>query len=126
MGSTGPGNFTDYPGNKDAIAGVTGGESIVNICEKAVFTKLEDVQTSDYFQENGHVPPIGTSIIISFATRIVAVTESGVIIGNLPTEYNYILRCLDEGYQYEGEVTGSNHVPLPSVTIAVTPHKIEK
>lgn len=126
MGSTGSGNFTDYPGNKNAIAGVTGGENNIDICERAVITKLEDVQTSDYYQEKGNVPPIGTSIIIAFATRIVAVNESGIIIGNLPTEYNYLLKCLDEGYRYEGEVIGSNHTPLPIVQIAVTPQKIDK
>lgn len=123
MGSTGSGRFTDYPGNGNAIKGVTGGESGVNECERAVMTLLEDVATSDYYQKNGNVPPIGTSVIIAFATRIVALDDQGVIIGNLPTEYNYLMRCLSEGYRYEGEVIGSNTIPLPSVQIAVTPQK---
>jgi hypothetical protein len=124
MGSTGPGHFSDYPGNGNAIKGVTGGESGVNECERGVMTRLEDVSTSDYYQKTGNVPPIGTSVIIAFATRIVAIDDKGVIIGNLPTEYNYLMRCLREGYQYEGEVIGSNTMPLPSVQIAVTPQKI--
>lgn len=123
MGSTGSGNFSDYPGNTNAVKGVTGGESGVNVCNRAVMTRLEDVATSDYFQKNGSVPPIGTSVIIAFSTRIVALDDKGVIIGNLPTEYNYLMRCLKEGYQYEGEVTGSNNAPLPSVQVAVTPQK---
>lgn len=124
MGSTGSGNFSDYPGNGNAVKGVTGGESGVNACERAFKTRLEDVATSDYYQKKGNVPPIGTSVIIAFATRLVALDDQGVIIGNLPTEYNYLMRCLQEGYQYEGEVIGSNTVPLPSVQIAVTPQKI--
>ena len=47
MGSTGSGNFSDYPGNGNAVKGVTGGESGVNACERAFKTRLEDVATSD-------------------------------------------------------------------------------
>lgn len=124
MGSTGSGNFTDYPGNKHAVAGVTGGESTLDACEKAVITRLEDVATSEYYQKYGLVPPIGTKIIISFASRIVAVDKDGVVIGNLPTAYNYLLRCLNQGYQYEGEVSSSSDSPIPTVQIAATPQKI--
>ena len=124
MGSTGSGNFSDYPSNGNAVKGVTGGESGVNACERAFKTRLEDVASSDYYQKKGNVPPIGTSVIIAFATRIVALDDQGVIIGNLPTEYNYLMRCLEEGYQYEGEVIGSFTTPFPSVQIAVTPQKI--
>ncbi len=123
MGSTGSGHFTDYPGNANAIKGVTGGEGGINECERAVITYLEDVATSDYFQKTATVPPKGTSVVIAFATRIVAIDDKGVIIGNLPTEYNYLLRCLKDGYQYEGQVDSSNTAPLPSVQIAVTPKK---
>lgn len=121
MGSTGSGHFSDYPGNANAVRGVTGGESGINACERAVMTRLEDVATSDYYRKTGSVPSIGTNVIIAFATRIVALDDKGVVLGNLPTEYNYLMRCLKEGYQYEGQVVGSNSVPLPSVQIAVTP-----
>lgn len=124
MGSTGSGRFSDYPGNGDAIKGVTGGEGFVDDCLRAVKTRLEDVGTSGYYQQLGNVPPVGTYVKVAFTGRVSAVDMNGVIIGNLPTEYNYLLRCLETGYQYEGEVILSNNSPIPSVQIAVTPQKI--
>lgn len=123
MGSTGTGHLSDYSGYKKAVAGETGGKDTVYICNKAVATSLEDVATSDYFKKHGTVPPKGTPVIITSNSRIVAVDENGDVIGNLPTEYNYLLGCIVEGYQYEGEVTDSFTSPLPSASIAVTPQK---
>lgn len=123
MGSTGTGHLTDYSGYKKAVVGETGGKDTVYICNKAVATSLEDVATSDYFKKHGTVPAKGTPVIITSTSRIVAVDDKGDVIGNLPTEYNYLLGCIEEGYQYEGEVTDSFTSPLPSTSIAVTPQK---
>lgn len=123
MGSTGTGHLTDYSGYKKAVVGETGGKDTVYICNKAVATSLEDVATSDYFKKHGTVPLKGTPVIITSTSRIVAVDDKGDVIGNLPTEYNYLLGCIEEGYQYEGEVTDSFTSPLPSTSIAVTPQK---
>ena len=123
MGSTGTGHLTDYSGYKKAVVGETGGKDTVYICNKAVATSLEDVATSDYFKKHGTVPSKGTPVIITSTSRIVAVDDKGDVIGNLPTEYNYLLGCIEEGYQYEGEVTNSFTSPLPAASIAVTPQK---
>lgn len=123
MGSTGPGHLSDYPSYKKAVAGVTGGKDTVYACDKAVATILEDVATSDYYKTHGTIPPKSTPVVISFNKRIIAVDDQGLTIGNLPTSYNYLLGCIEEGYQYEGEVTDSYITPLPSVKIAVTPQK---
>lgn len=124
MGSTGSGRLSDYSNFGGAIKGVTGGEDLINKCDRAVATVLEDVETCDYYKKNGHVPAKGTSVIIILKTRLVAVDENGDVIGHLPTEYNYLLECLNDGYQYEGEVSGSFDTPVPSVYIAVTPQKL--
>ncbi|MBQ0088018.1 MAG: hypothetical protein KBT27_01625 [Prevotellaceae bacterium] len=124
MGSTGSGTLSDYTRFRGAVKGVTGGEDLVNKCDRAVATVLEDVETCDYYKKNGHVPAKGTSVIIILKTRLVAVDENGDVIGHLPTEYNYLLECLNDGYQYEGEVSGSFDTPVPSVYIAVTPQKL--
>lgn len=123
MGSTGTGHLSDYSGYKKAVVGETGGKDTVYICNKAVATSLEDVATSDYFKKHGTVPPKGTPVIITSISRIVAVDDKGDVIGNLPTEYNYLLGCIEEGYQYEGVVTDSFTSPLPAASIAVTPQK---
>lgn len=123
MGSTGTGHLSDYTDYKKPLQGVTGGKDTVYICERAVATSLEDVATSDYYKKNGTVPAVGTAVIITVNKRIIAVDETGLAIGNLPTEYNYLLACIQEGYQYEGQVTDSFDTPVPSVGIAVTPQK---
>lgn len=123
MGSTGTGHLSDYFGYKKAVIGETGGKDTVYICNKAVATSLEDVATSNYFKKHGIVPPKGTPVVIISSSRIVAVDDNGDVIGNLPTEYNYLLGCIEEGYQYEGEVTDSFPTPFPSASVAVTPQK---
>lgn len=123
MGSTGPGRLSDYSRFGGAIKGVTGGEDLINKCEKAIATVLEDVEMCDYFKRNGHVPPKDTFVKVQIKTRLVALDINEEIIGYLPTEYNYLLGCLTEGYEYEGVVSGSFDNPIPSVYIAVTPQK---
>lgn len=124
MGSTGPGTLSDYPGYAKARRGVVGDSDLIDQCEKAVNTELEDVATSDYYKSQGLVPPVDTTVFIKQVFRIVAVDENGVIIGNLPTKYNYLLGCLEDGYVYEGQVSVSHDTPLPYVEIAVTPKKV--
>lgn len=123
MGSTGSGRLTDYSRFKGAVKGVTGGEDLINKCDRAVATVLEDVETCDYYKKHGKVPAKGSYVRIDKKMRLVAVDENGDIIGHLPTEYNYLLECLNDGYQYEGEVSGSFDTPIPSVYIAATPQK---
>lgn len=124
MGSTGSGHLSDYSDYRGAIVGVTGGKDVVNMCEKAVSTFLEDVATSDYYISTAGVPPKGTRVVMSFnGKRIVVMTDNGKTIGSMPTSYNYLLGCIEEGYGYDGEVVGSSIKPLPSVIIAIAPSK---
>lgn len=123
MGSTGSGRLSDYSRFGGAVKGVTGGEDLINKCDRAVATVLEDVETCDYYKKYGKVPAKGTYVRIDKTMRLVAVDENGDVIGHLPTEYNYLLKCLNEGYQYEGEVSGSFDIPVLSVYIAATPKK---
>lgn len=123
MGSTGSGKLSDYTRFRGAVKGLTGGEDLINKCERAVATVLEDVETCDYYKTNGKVPEIGTNVKIALKTRLVALDEKEDVIGYLPVEYSYLLECLNDGYQYEGKVSGSFDTPVPSVYIAVTPQK---
>ncbi len=123
MGSTGAGSLSDYTRFRGAQKGLTGGEDLINKCDKAVATVVEEVETCEYFVKHGKVPAKGTYVKIALKTRVAALDEQGDVIGYLPTEYNYLLECLNDGYQYEGEVSGSFDIPVPSVYIAVTPQK---
>ena len=124
MGSTGSGRLSDYSRFRGAVKGVTGGEDLINKCDRAVATVLEDVETCDYFKKKGNVPVKGTYVKIALKKRLVALDENGDVIGYLPTDYNYLLECLNKGYQYEGEVSGSFDTPVLSVYIAATPQKV--
>ncbi len=124
MGSTGTGRLSDYTGYSGAEKGKTGGKDIEDQCERAVYTTLEDVETSEYFTKKKKVPDKGTPVKVKYKNpRLVAIDEDGTVIGNLPTEYNYLVTCISSGYEYKGEVSGSFMEPLPSVDIAVTPRK---
>ena len=124
MGSTGTGHLTDYSNYRGARVGLTGGKDLVNMCEKAFTTSIEDIQTNDYYTSMGTVPPPGAKGVLYFnEKRIVVMDNSGKTIGNLPTSYNYLLGCIEEGYEYVWELVASTEKPLPSVVIAIAPNK---
>lgn len=123
MGSTGSGTFSDYSRRKPiSQEDNSGGSSNVDKCAIAFSNGLEDVGRCFYFMNYLDVPPVGTSIIIIFnGIRLVAETLAGEEIGYLPTQYNYIKFCMEEGHSYSGIVSSSNAIPSPSVRIDVTP-----
>lgn len=122
MGSTGTGRFTDYPGNPKPIKGVVGPNPKEDRCELAISTELEDVETSEYYNQYGKVPEQGSLVTIGFRKRIVAFSKEKLTIGSLPTKYNYLLGCIENGFNYTGEVEDSDDGCVPFIKIAVTPN----
>jgi hypothetical protein len=121
MGSTGSGNFTDYQGYSSNNP-KQGGESKDNVCERAFRTELEDIDTSEYYRANNNLPEENSEIFISFnGYRIVALVNDQEI-GNLPTKYNYLRRCM-ENYTYSGIVSNTSTNPINSITINVSPNE---
>jgi hypothetical protein len=137
MGSTGTGKFGNYPSSRKQ-SNLNGQNSVSSdstdisfdnnteeesiLCMKPLLkVNLEDVAQNDYFIKYHNVPPIDHSVNISSQLkngRIVVVSkENLVIIGNLPTEYNYISACLSSGYKYEGTVVSSGTSPFPYVVV---------
>ncbi|MEX0722014.1 MAG: hypothetical protein WD059_15160 [Balneolaceae bacterium] len=101
MGSTGSGRLSDYSGKKSTdSSGKDGGASGEDKCGKAFSTHLEDVGTSKFYEQNDSVPSSGESVSLSFKKRIIAVLDDGTAIGNLPTAYNYLKFCMDDGFNY--------------------------
>ena len=120
MGSTGSGHFSDYQGYSGTDP-KQGGEIKDNICEKAFRTELEDVETSQYFRLNGILPPVDSMLTIGFSgVRIVALIDN-LEIGNLPTKFNYLRKCMVE-YSYTGIITNTSNTPINSIHINVTPN----
>ncbi len=124
MGSTGSGSFSDYQAYGKAEKGFNGGEDFNDKCSLSFETFLEEVETSDYYREHAALPRVKSEVTILFKTRIAAIDNSGVVMGYLPTKYNYINGCLREGYMYSGEVTLVKDAPIKSVKVSITSNKL--
>jgi hypothetical protein len=120
MGSTGSGNFTDYQGFSGNNP-KQGGGSNENMCEKAFRTELEDVDTSEYYNSKGYLPDVNSEITIEFNGRRIVATIDGLEIGNLPTKYNYLRKCMNN-FTYSGIVSNTSSNPVNSIIINVSPN----
>lgn len=121
MGSTGLGNFSDYPSSRPTNGKNNGGASGEDKCNKAFIAHLEDVQRCQFYTQNNGVPELETEVSIIFNGRLVAVDSEGVEIGYLPTRFNYIRACLDSGINYSGVVSRAIDDVLASVSVDVAP-----
>lgn len=122
MGSTGSGSFTDYSKRKASSEVENGGASGQDNCGKGFSTRLEDVSRCFYFMNKNDVPSIGSDVRVFFnGIRIAVETVKGEEIGYLPTKFNYIKSCLDDGFKYIGLVNIASRKPVPSVTVDILP-----
>jgi hypothetical protein len=129
MGTNGTNKFTDYPGTSRGSAKATkggggsasGSPSDVPLCERQLAgVALEEVGRCDYFTTHGSLPTVGTPVAVrtTLVSRRVAVeTTAGEVVGFLPTEFNYLLRCMTEGFSYAGKVTSVVSKPVPVVRV---------
>ncbi len=119
MGSTGSGRFTDYSESQSSGEGSSaegGGSGGVDRCTQAFNCTLEEVSQCDFFTNNGNTPAIRTTLNLVLTNRLFAATSTGEIVGALPTRFNYLAGCLEEGYSYIGIITASSTSPVPTVS----------
>jgi hypothetical protein len=131
MGTTGTGRFGDYPGSQGSGSGGikggskggggrSGGEG-EDQCSKAMDTiTLEEVAICSYYKARKDVPTVGTNVFLRKELeggRLAIETRSKEVIGFLPTKFNFLLRCMEEGYNYSGKVISSRSGNLPLVKI---------
>jgi len=133
MGSTGSGKFGDYRvgngklmgnSNTNTSGGVGGSKSGEIECPSIIENiRLEDVATSEYYVKNRSLPPSGDNVSLYttiFKGRLVVnATSTGEIIGNLPTQYNYLINCMKSGLNYTGAVVASGQKPIPFVVVTL-------
>jgi hypothetical protein len=119
MGSSGSGRISDYPGSSNDSTGNKGGGSggPEDRCARAFSAKLEDVEHSDYWKNHGNVPRLGTQLKIEHRKRMVVLTNAGEVVGNLPTNLNYLAACMKDGWAYTGTVLVSSRGP-PVATVS--------
>ncbi len=121
MGSTGSGSFSDYD-HKSKGNSNQGAFSGEDKCARAFSTLLEEVQNCEFFGATANVLPAGTAVSITFDSPRLAVQDNmNVIIGYLPTKFNYLLACMESGITYSGMVSSSTLIPLASVSVDISP-----
>lgn len=129
MGSSGTSSFSDYPGSRGGSrasgegAGGGGAGEGGDVCERPFQTHLEEVATCDYYRNNGAVPSDSTTVSIRntlVSGRIGIQTSNGVLIGYLPTSFNYVLQCINRGFSFTGKVTNADERPTPSVHVSLS------
>ena len=124
MGSSGTGNFSDYLNFQGAIKGVTGGVDSEDKCTLAFSTLIEDVDTCEYYSKKGTLPSVGTEVFVEFKFRLLVKSNDGLIIGYLPTKYNYLRHCIVKGFTYTGVVSVASSTPINTVVVDITPSAV--
>lgn len=124
MGSSGPGNFSDYSNYPRAIKGVTGAVDSEDKCALAFSTFIEDVDTCEYYSKKGMLPAVDTEVSVDFKVRLVVKNNDGLIIGYLPTKYNYLRNCIVKGFSYTGVVSNVSSTPINTVIVDITPSTV--
>ncbi len=113
MGSSGVGNFGNYPGSTDPT------KDICRMERKNV--GLEEVGRSEYFNAYEDVPEIMGPVSLSDQLkngRLVVISETtGEEIGFLPSMYSSLLACMRKGFSYRGNVVYSALRPIPKVDV---------
>lgn len=124
MGSTGTGNFSDYKNFPRAIKGVTGADDSEDKCALAFTTLIEDVDTCEYYRKKGALPAVDTEVSVDFKVRLVVKSNDGLIIGYLPTKYNYLRHCIVKGFTYTGVVSVASSTSINTVVVDITPSAV--
>jgi hypothetical protein len=121
MGTTGANRLTDY-GTDTSIK--------EDSCGKNFQCFLEDAENCEFFLQNQTIPNINDDITIGFnpsSNRLCATMVSGgLVIGYLPTEYNYIQRCVLT-HTYPGKIVAASQngaTGLLRIQITVQPQVI--
>jgi len=126
MGSSGSGRFGTYRigGEAGANGGGISGTGEVGCPEVIENIRLEDVATSEFYTNNHMLPAVQSQVTLRdqvFLGRLVVETsDTHEVIGNIPTNYNYLLNCIKNGFHYSGRVISSGESPIPFVVVTLS------
>lgn len=123
MGSSGSGKFGTYRIGSDNSGDMRAKSAEVG-CPKTIENlKLEDIATSEYYLNRKSLPVAGEEVLLYnkvFNGRLVVKAKStNEIIGNVPTQYNYLINCIKSGMNYLGTVVASGVTPVPYVIVTL-------
>ena len=103
---------------------MTGAVDSEDKCALAFSTLIEDVDTCEYYSKKGMLPGVGTEVYVDFKVRLVVKSNDGLIIGYLPTKYNYWRNCIVKGFTYTGVVSNVSSTPINTVIVDITPSTV--
>ncbi|MBB5644893.1 hypothetical protein [Pedobacter cryoconitis] len=123
MGSTGSGSFTDYPNKKPTNEEKNnGGTSGIDKCGTAFSANLEEISRCTYYLKYKKVPSTGSEVLVFFnGYRLSIKTTKGEEVGYLPTKFNYLKLCLEDGFSFSGVISDSRMTPTPSISVDIIP-----
>ena len=129
MGSTGSGRYGTYQVGNGQTANGNGGSAGEIECPSVIENiRLEDVATLDYYINNHSLPSADNKIELNntvYKGRLVVKDIStNEILGNLPTQYNFLINCIKKGMQYTGTVVLSGTTPVPFVIVKLMPEQV--
>jgi len=135
MGSSGSGKFGTYhvDNSNDTNAGAMDGEGASSRsggangeveCPKSIENiRLQDVATSENYSNHENVPQKGEEVFLNHhiinGRLVVIFANTGEIVGNLPTQYNFLINCIKSGYEYSGTVVASGLTPIPFIVVSL-------
>lgn len=103
---------------------MTGAVDSEDKCALAFSTLIEDVDTCEYYSKKGALPAVGTEVYVDFKVRLVVKSNDGLIIGYLPTKYNYLRHCIVKGFTYTGVVSVASSTSINTVVVDITPSAV--
>jgi len=141
VGSSGSGRFGNY-GSGGSGGGSGGGGSGIGgsgvggsgvggssangeiVCPSKIENiRLEDVAVSEYYIKNKALPLANTAVYLSDKIHngrlVVKEISSDIILGNLPTQYNFLVNCIKKDMQYKGVVISANEKPIPFIVVTL-------
>ena len=137
MGSAGSGVFGNYRvdngknsertsnGIEDASEiGHSGGTGEIECPRTLQKVQLEDIATSEYYVHHKSLPVVGEGVRIRNKIHngriVVEKVDTQEVLGNLPTQYNYLLNCIKIGMQYSGSIVSSGNSPIPFIVVTLS------
>jgi len=136
MGSSGSGKFGTYRFGNDKTTegsetgmggggrgGAGGGIGEIECPSTIELIRLEDVAASEYYVENLSLPSPSDLVYLHNTIHkgrlVVKSTSTEEILGNLPTQYNYLINCIKKEMSYTGIVVASGKTPIPFLVVTL-------
>jgi hypothetical protein len=137
MGSAGSGSFGNYRvGNNDNSLGISidGSTGTINDatgkgtgeikCPKEITNiQLEDVATSEYYMQHRSLPAVGETVRlrnkIHNGRLVIEKIDTQEVLGNLSTQYNYLIKKKKKNVHYSGVVIAVGITPIPFIVVTL-------